>query len=132
MPVAEHAAPSISPPVRKPVGTNADTQALISRVGWQPYIDRMLSWLSNPDQIEDENIEAPSHTIIRLALDIAESLRDQSWVPPDSIVPDPNGGIVFERRQGDSSEVIHLWSEGDVEYMNFVGTSLVCRRPFFE
>ncbi len=48
---------------------------------------------------------------------------------PDSIVPDPNGGIVFERREGKVSEVLHVWDDGSAEYMRFRGTQLVERQP---
>ena len=102
------------------------------RKTWQRLIDRqLLEWLRDPSQIEDEGLDAPSATIIRLSLDLAESFRDRGLPAPASIVPDPNGGIVFERREGDVSEVFHVWDDGSVEYLRFHETQLVERRPLF-
>jgi hypothetical protein len=60
---------------------------------------------------------------------LAEKFRDEGLPVPDRIVPDPNGGIVFERREGDVSEVIHVWDNGSVEYIRFHGTQLAERQP---
>ena len=98
---------------------------------WQRVIDKTLtSWLRNPSELEDDGIDAPSGAIIRLSLDLAESCMESGLAPPDRIVPDPNGGIVFERREGNVSEVLHVWDDGSVEYMKFDGAQLVDRGPF--
>jgi hypothetical protein len=72
-------------------------------------------------------VEAPDGQIIGLAIAVAEWFRDQGDPAPDSVVPDPNGGIVFERRENGSSEVVQIWDDGHVEYMRFEGTRLVAR-----
>ena len=100
------------------------------REAWQRLIDeKLLQWLRDPDQIEDDSIDAPTATIVRLSLDLAEKSREVGFPAPDRIVPDPNGGVVFERREGDVSEAFHVWDDGSVEYMRFHGTQLVERRP---
>jgi hypothetical protein len=58
---------------------------------------------------------------------MAQVFRDKGFTPPDSVVPDPNGGIVFERRAQEMSEVFHLWDDGTVEYRRFQSTRLVER-----
>lgn len=96
--------------------------------GWQKLIDeRLLKWLADPSQLEDEGIEAPDGTILRLAIDLAEKYRDDKLPPPDSLVPDPDGGIVFELQHDDISEVIHIWDDGQVEYQRFEGSKLAAR-----
>jgi hypothetical protein len=99
-----------------------------AREGWQQVIDRQLiEWGRNPDQLEDEGVEPPAKEIIQGAILLARAFRDNGYPPPDSVVPDPNGGIVFERREQDVAEVFHLWDDGTVEYRRFHGTQLVER-----
>ena len=127
---------SITPELTKAVKTAADTessalptrQQVESREAWQNLLDRTLMiWLRDPSELEDLDIEPPSKTILRLALDYAEKFRDDGLPCPNSIVSDPNGGIVFERRLGNVSEVFHFWDDGTAEYQQFRGTNLVIR-----
>lgn len=101
-----------------------------ARNAWQRLIDSTLTkWEWDISQFDDEGIEPPSRQIVRLAIDLAEGFRDQGLPAPDSVVPDPNGGIVFERRENGLSEVFHVWEDGSVEYQRFQGTRLVERQP---
>ena len=117
--------------------TNADTESPITRDdnsnihaadGWQHLIDQHLTrWEATSLAFDDEGIEPPSWEIIRLAIHLAERCRDLGWAAPDCVVPDPNGGIVFERRENGLSEVLHVWDDGTVERQLFRGTRLVER-----
>lgn len=98
---------------------------------WQRVIDKTLTmWLRDPSELEDDGIDAPSGAIVRLSLDLADSCMESDLAAPDRIVPDPNGGIVFERREGNVSEVLHVWDDGSVEYMKFDGAQMIDRGPF--
>ena len=104
------------------------TQKSQFRDGWQSVINNTLeNWLRDPSQLSDDGVDAPTGGTIRQALDVAEQLRDWEIAPPDSVVLDPNGGIVFETRAGQNSEVVHIWADGTVEYMEFDGAKLVWR-----
>lgn len=129
----------ISPSIVEAVQSNITAEAPIAcdleredrRKNWQDLIDhKLIEWGRSPDRFVDENVEAPSGTTIRQAIELAEQFRDQGFIPPDSIVPDANGGIVFERRENGESEVFHVWDDGNVEYQRFVGTRLVERWAF--
>ena len=130
--------PSISPPLLEPVKTRADTaspatidtqQASQFRQAWQTLIDQsLLGWLRDPSQLEDDGVEHPTPPILRLAIDWAEKSRDNGLPPADSIVPDANGGIVFQRRVNEMSEVFYIWDDGTLEYQRFHDTHLVERR----
>lgn len=100
------------------------------RQAWQRLIDAtLMAWSRNPAQLEDDGIDPPKPELIKVAIDLAEKYRDEgSFPPPDTIVPDPNGGIVFERRESNVSEVLHVWEGGTVEYMLFEDARLVERR----
>lgn len=129
-------------PVPAPVETSVDTESPMTieedregpfRAAWQKLIEKhLLNWLHDPTQLEDEGVEVPQRTIIRLSIDVAEKFRDEGLPPPDSVVPDPNGGIVFERRDNDLTEVIHIWDDGSVEYQQFRGCQLVQRQQILK
>lgn len=123
----------MSATIRRAVPTKVDFEALMSadqsREAWQSLIDQvLLAWLSDPSIVSDDGVDAPSGTTIRLAIDYAESFRDEGKTPPDSIVPDANGGIIFRRRRGGLTEVIHVWDDGTVEYQQFSGGCLAIRQ----
>jgi hypothetical protein len=130
--------PLISPSLIDSIQTSVDAAKLSSRgvshetvnpEAWQRLIDYQLNeWKWDTDQFEDEGIEALTRDTIQLAIAVAEKLRDAGLAPPDSVVPDANGGIVFERREKDVSEVFHVWDDGTIEYQCFHGTRLTERR----
>jgi hypothetical protein len=105
-------------------------QAEAFRHAWQHLIDyRLIEWGSNPTQFDDEGVEPPSRETITHAIKLAQRFQAQGFPAPDSVVPDANGGIVFERREKDVTEVLHVWSDGGAEYHHFHGTRLVERTP---
>lgn len=127
----------ISPEVSPPTDDGADAQSLTpspsnvderNRTIWQDLIDNtLIEWGRDPRQLGDEDVDPPTKEIIRLATTLAQTWRDQNLAPPNNVVSDPNGGIVFERRQGDVTEVFHLWDNGLLEYQQFLGTELTLR-----
>jgi len=130
----------ISAPLVRAVPTGSDDQSPVSRTrareyeeGWQRVItDTLENWLRNPGQLADIGIEPPAGRIIRLALDVAETYKNSRLIAaPERIVPDPNGGIVFETQDGQVLEVVHIWDDGAVEYMKFDGARLIRRQPLW-
>lgn len=129
--------PFISPSINDAVQTNIEAKSPAMRdverereyrERWQELIDhKLIEWGRDPSQFDDEGVEPPSREIIRLAIALAEWFKAQGLPAPDSVVPDPNGGIVFERREGGVSEVFHVWDDGTIEYQRFHGTRLVER-----
>lgn len=125
----------ISPPIESAVETSADRDLPITshakirwRADWQKLIDKHLTeWLRDPELVADEGVDPPSTTILRLAIDYAERFRDDGFPPPGNVVPDPDGGIVFERRHNGTREVFHFWDDGSIEYALFSGGRLVQR-----
>lgn len=88
-----------------------------------------MVWLRQPELLEDEGLERPSGTIVRLAIDLAEQFRDQGCPPPEQLVVDPNGGIVFSRQENNTTEEFHIWDDGSIEYRRFDGHHLLERYP---
>jgi hypothetical protein len=100
------------------------------RAAWQSLIDyRLIELGCHSEQIDDEGVSPPSRAIVQIAIQLAERFRDAGFLPPSSVVPDANGGIVFERREENTTEVFHIWDDGEIEYQRFEGSRLVERRP---
>lgn len=140
MPEATHPTPSMSRLLFEAVLTNADTESLVThdreraheaRGGaWEKIIDhKLIEWGRDSSLLDDEGVDPPTPETIQLAIRLAESLRNKGCTPPDTVVPDPNGGIVFERREGDVSEVFQIWETGVIEYFRFRGADLLERWP---
>lgn len=99
------------------------------RVAWERVIDdTLIAWGCDPSHLEDEGIDPPSRETIYRAILLAQAYRDEGRPSPDSVVPDANGGVVFERREGSISEVLHVWEDGTIEYQLFQGSRLMERR----
>ena len=125
--------------LRDVVSTDVDLESPITgdptrddktREKWQRLIDQLLEWQSAPSQLDDEGVDPPSGETIRRAIVLLQALRNGQEAVPDSVVPDPNGGIVVERREKDVSEVFYVWDNGTVEYCRFQEARLVERRPY--
>lgn len=96
---------------------------------WRELIGTLRDWLEgDPRAMEDDGIDPPDLAVIEAAMRWARLSQAEGRIPPDGVVRDPNGGIVFERREGKTSEVYHFWDDGAVEYMEFDGTRLKERR----
>ncbi len=95
---------------------------------WDLIDQKLIEWECDPSQLSDEGVEPPSGETILTAIEWAKHFRKDGKPSPDSVVPDANGGIVFERREKGVSEVLHVWDDGSVEYQRFHGTRLVERQ----
>lgn len=97
---------------------------------WQAVIDHQLvEWGRDSSQLEDEGIVAPTAEIIGLACRLAALYRDTGMVAPTRVVPDGEGGIVFERRDGSAFQTIEIRADHTIEWCYFVNSRLVDRRP---
>ncbi|NQT41347.1 MAG: hypothetical protein HQ581_27915 [Planctomycetes bacterium] len=126
---------TISESVTKPVATGAADESALSsgelqenRIGWKRVIDdQLIEWGMDPDQLEDEGIEAPSRKIISRAWDLARRMRDGGAPPPLRVVPNGDGGITFEWKDGPVFETIELEDDGSIEIIKFVDSEVVSR-----
>jgi hypothetical protein len=131
--------PLMSPPLIDSVFTNVAatpssrgvSSKIVHREAWQRLIDySLIEWGRDTGQLEDEGIEPPTRDTIKCAIVVAEKLCDAGLPAPNSVVPDANGGVVFELRERDAIEVYHIWDDGQIEYQRFRGTRLIERRSF--
>jgi hypothetical protein len=101
-----------------------------SKTEWALALRVLEEWWSAPTSIADDEIVPPSRDIIELAFRLAAYMRDEGAPSPLRIVPDGEGGIVFERRYGDLFETIELASDESIsktafKHGQFVGRCLV-------
>jgi hypothetical protein len=87
----------------------------------------LLAWHNEPDYLVDEDVLPPTRQIIYKAYRLAMALRDNRSPGPLRVVPDGDGGIVFERQEGAVFETISVESTGRVEVMSFEGSRLTAR-----
>ena len=112
------------------MSSTSDIRELTAHEEWQKLIDRRLAdWQRNPSQLADDELPAPSSETVRLAIQVAECLRDRGTLPPTRIVPDAHAGIVFEREVGRLFESYRISANGEVEFCIFEDCRLVQRTP---
>ena len=124
---------SITPEPNRAVSTYADRATPVSgqsnRASWQRIIDeKLIEWGANPEFFGNDDIESPGPDVVSLAIQIARDYRDTDQAPPDRVVPDGDGGIVFERRSGSISENIRIGDDLTVEYVQMAGAKLMERK----
>jgi hypothetical protein len=112
------------------VATCLNTGTSGSGEEWQEFIEKLQDGERDPSQLADDGMDAPTHATIARAIALAQAYRDAGLPRPTSIVTDPNRGIVFERRDKEVFEVIHLWHDGSAEYRRFHNARLVERSKF--
>ena len=97
--------------------------------GWEEVIDKkFVEWGRNPSQLDDEDLIPPSHDVILLASDLAMWARDHELAHPDRVVPNGDGGIVFERWHDSVSETIEIYNDGTIEFAVYKDSRLLTRR----
>lgn len=96
---------------------------------WGRIIDDVLiEWGREPSPLHDDDFEPPAKAALRTAIRLAESCRAERWAPPNRVVPDGEGGIVFERWAGESFEQMNIDPTGrNLEILAFRGSKLVSR-----
>lgn len=82
--------------------------------------DILKSWLKEPPE-DDDGQSSPKKDIIEAALD----WECDKW---DTVIIDPNGGLLFERKLSyPCVEQTHFWDDGTIDYLFFSGTKLLQR-----
>lgn len=94
---------------------------------WDKVIEhQLLVWERDPESLADEGIELPAKSTVSLALGLARAIRNVS-PPPTRVVPDADGGIVFEREEQNVLQTIRVNPDGTIEYCRFREARLIDR-----
>ena len=91
------------------MSTHVSSEMLVPQPDqWQRLTEQLTNWRCNPDQLDEERTVTPSWDTIQLALDLATWMSKRGLPAPTRIVPDADGGIVFERQKKDAFESIRI------------------------
>ena len=109
------------------------------RLRWQDIIDKkLIEWGRNPEELADDDLVPPSHAAVDSAVRKAQEWRDareydNGFVPsPQWVVPNGDGGIVFEWREESTSAVVEVFDDGSAECAIFEDNKLVSRTSIDE
>lgn len=95
---------------------------------WQTCIEhRLKAWEQQPSQLEEEGLEPPSAEVFPLVGEVAVVLRDQGVDPPLRVVPNGEGGVVFEWRDHPFFWVLEVERDGALALSVFRNARLVSR-----
>ena len=100
------------------------------RLGWQKVIlGRLTHWDGAGGAAEIGGFKPPSHDVLAVAYRVAAHSRNAGTPPPDQVVPDGDGGLVFERRDGSRFQSMHVYDDLAIELDSFEGGRLVSTVP---
>ena len=95
---------------------------------WQREIDyKLIEWGKDTSKLEDEDFKPPTIQSITKAIKFAKSKRDKLVPSPLRTVPNGDGGIVFERRNGSTFETVEFDENGLQEHSVFENSKLITR-----
>ena len=96
---------------------------------WDRFIDRYLvEWGKDPEGCVEAEYAPPSATAIDVACRLAQEFRDKGKAPPLRVLPDGEGGISFERREGKTVELLNVEADGGAELLCFEDCKLRSRQ----
>jgi len=99
------------------------------RSEWQRIIDQeLIEWGRDSGQLAEANLIPPSLPATDCAVKIALGFRDRGAAPPMRVVPDGDGGIVFDRWSDSLTESIEISRDGRAEYVRCDRGQVVARR----
>ena len=106
--------------------TNPSVYAQTYREDWQEVIDyTLIEWGKDPSKLKDEDFKPPTIKSITKAIGFAKETRDKLLPPPLRTVPNGDGGIVFERRDGEIFQKLEVDENGQLEFSAFENSKLI-------
>lgn len=116
----------------RPLGDDAPASMRSSaneeHAAWQRVIDGVLAEWGRKQQIRDEDgIEWPAAAVVEAARRLASSLQNQGLCPPTRVVPNGEGGLVFEYQHARELQTIEIEADGTIEVCRFKDAKLINR-----
>ena len=103
---------------------NSESYSSDDYASWDRVIDRLIEWRRDPSVLQEDDFVVPSSATLHAAKEIARLLQATRQPPPLRVVPDGEGGVVFERRSGRVFFTLELTSDQWIEESVFVDCRL--------
>lgn len=101
-----------------------------NREGWQRVIDEKIIEWGRPENSEpDDDYDPPTGPALKSGLEIIRQMSDLGLLPPTRVVPDGDGGLVFELRNPSVVSTIHIYKNGEAENYVLQNGKVVFRSP---
>ena len=111
-----------------PAAAHADGAGSGHRPAWDRVVDEQLIPRGNGRVDVDPDLLPPSRQSIRSAAVLAHRFRDAGERPPSAVLPNGDGGVLFEYRTGRLASVqLEVLHDGDVERTEYDDAGLVSR-----
>ncbi len=85
----------------------------------------LAEWARDPEGLEEDGLLPPSPAALGAAVRLVKALDSKTMPPLQWLVPNGDGGIVFEWRQDSFAEKIEILDDGSVTYAYFEHTRLM-------
>jgi hypothetical protein len=89
------------------------------RRSWNDVIDHsLIPWANGHLEIDDDLLP-PTAASIQTAAILACAFRDAGGTPPTDVLPNGDGGVLFENRVGRASTQIEVLGDGSAEFSRY-------------
>jgi hypothetical protein len=95
--------------------------------GWDLAINLLLGWWMADDPVVEEEGTEPSKTAIDRAIQLAQKWRNKGESSPTRVVPDQEGGLIFELHVEQTYQSLRVSAEGHFALLEFRDGRLVDR-----
>lgn len=96
---------------------------------WNAITDKLSVWLiewgQNPSFTDEDGLVFPSGVSCSSACKLVIYMKDRSWPLPTGVIPDGEGGIVIENKQGSSYQCFEIDEDGLIRLSTFRNCKLL-------
>lgn len=121
------------PAVETTAGADAQlvsTAADFHKRQWAIWLDDyLIEWGQRPELVADGELRPPTQAALSAACRIAMEWADNTPAP-HRIIPDGEGGLVFEWRSDNRFVSAEITATGSCEFLTFDDGRLIARCPF--
>jgi hypothetical protein len=112
----------------RPVFESGPCQSSVcSAEDWRSFDLQLIHWERHPDELEEEGIAPPNGRAVSLIREVRNALQELGVEPPLRIVPNCDGGAVFEWRDAPLLWLLEVERDGSLELSVFRAARLITR-----